>query len=129
MCFHLLFSYIERLSLFDSVHQHFYTWFDVIFFESVLYFAPSGSPSVSQHLITSGYLKKETVPKPLQVYIRCSKTMIPTSFPTNPISTIAGLVPLLSSALMIIDPLPLTVETDPSTSSQLDLPIALCKSK
>jgi len=42
---------------------------DVTFFEFVSQFAPPGSPSMPQNMSTSGYPEKETVPKPLQVYI------------------------------------------------------------
>ena len=43
---------------FDLVHHRFYTSSVVTFFESVSYFAPPGSPSVPQNMITSGYAEK-----------------------------------------------------------------------
>jgi len=78
-------------------------------------------------MITSGCPEKVILPKPLHVYVRHS--VVPTSLPADPVWTIVDHVSLLSSTPMISDPLSPTVETDPSTSSDLDLPIAFRKGK
>jgi len=99
---------------FDLVHHKFCTSCDVtFFFESVSYFAPSGSPSRTQHVITSRYPKKEIVPKPLQVYITGSKIVAPTSLPTNPVPIIADPILLSNSTPMITDPPPLRLRRSP----------------
>ena len=67
--------------------------------------------------------------KPLQVYIRRSNTVAPNLLSANPISVAVNLAPLPNPEPRTTDPPLPTVELDPSASSNLDLPIALCKGK
>ena len=104
---------------FDPINHRFYTSSDATFFESVPYFAPPGSPSMPQHMISSRYPEKEIVPKPLQVYIKRSKSVAPTSLQAIPIPTTAHHVLFPSSASVNTNPPPPTVKTDSSTYGHL----------
>ena len=72
--------------------------------------------------------EKETVPKPWHVFIRRSKTVAHASLPVDLILAAIGPVPLNSNHLCT-DSLLSTIEPDNFGPSDLDLPIALRKSK
>jgi len=105
----------------DFVQRKFYTFTNVTFFESVLYFTPT--TSIPQPMPSFVDLKKEIVPNPLKVYTRCFKDMVSISHSVDPEFTITDPNPPHSASLPI-DLILFTVEKNTSPSSDLDLPIA-----
>ena len=77
---------------------------------------------------SSENLKKEVVPKLLQMYTKHSKNMVFTSLPPDPESIAADPDPPYFGSLPTDSLLP-TIEKDTSTSSDLNLPITHQKGK